>query len=106
MKPITNNTILAVFICIIGIAIVVGGILTMALYHDMSWQSYVIIGVIMLCAIWAMLNLPFTINMRKKKEKNQARRSPGLLKYFGEEVSRLPQLFLARRPPRHLRKNI
>ena len=67
MKPITNNTPLAVCICILGIAIIVGGILTMALYHDMSWQSYVIIGVLMLCALWAMLNLPFSVKLRNKK---------------------------------------
>ena len=72
MKRITENTTIAVFIFIIGIAIVVAGILTMALYHDMSWQSYVIIGVIMLCAIWAMLNLPLTASRRQKyKSRNK-----------------------------------
>lgn len=62
-----NNTPLAVLVLIIGVAIIVAGILTMALYHDMSWQSYVIIGVIMLCAIWAMLNIPFSVKVRDKK---------------------------------------
>ena len=60
MKMKFNNTPLAILVLVIGVAIVVAGILTMALYHDMSWQSYVIIGVIMLCAIWAMLNIPFS----------------------------------------------
>lgn len=68
MKMRFNNTPLAILILLVGIAIVVAGILTMALYHDMSWQSYVIIGVIMLCAIWAMLNIPFKITMKDKKE--------------------------------------
>ena len=62
-----NNTPLAILVLIIGIAIVVAGILTMALYHDMSWQSYVIIGVIMLCAIWAMFNIPFSSNQEEKR---------------------------------------
>ena len=59
-----NNTPLAILVLVIGIAIVVAGILTMALYHDMSWQSYVIIGVIMLCALWGMVNIPFTIKTK------------------------------------------
>lgn len=66
MKMRFNNTPFAILILIIGIAIVVAGILTMALYHDMSWQSYVIIGVIMLCAIWAMLNIPLKISLKDK----------------------------------------
>ena len=68
MKMRFNNTPLAILILLLGIAIVVAGILTMALYHDMSWQSYVIIGVIMLCAIWAVLNIPFKISLKNKKE--------------------------------------
>lgn len=67
MKITVRNTALTVLVLLIGLAIVVGGILTMALYHDMSWQSYVIIGVIMLCAIWAMFNIPFTIERDKKR---------------------------------------
>ena len=63
-----KNTPFAVLILIIGIAIVVAGILTMALYHDMSWQSYVIIGVIMICAIWAMLNIPFSVSFKDKEK--------------------------------------
>ena len=66
MKQIIKNSPLALGIFIIGIAILVGGILTMALYHDMSWQSYVIIGVLMLCAIWAMLNVP-SVSMRTRE---------------------------------------
>lgn len=66
MKMKFNNTPLAILVLIIGVAIVVAGILTMALYHDMSWQSYVIIGVIMLCAIWAMLNIPFSFKVKDK----------------------------------------
>lgn len=66
MKIKFNNTPLAVLVLIIGIAIIVAGILTMALYHDMSWQSYVIIGVIMLCAIWGMLNIPFKVRIKDK----------------------------------------
>ena len=66
MKMQFKNTPLAILVLIIGIAIVVAGILTMALYHDMSWQSYVIIGVIMLCAIWAMFNIPFSSTLRNK----------------------------------------
>ena len=61
-----KNTPLAILVLLIGIAIVVAGILTMAFYHDMSWQSYVIIGVIMLCAIWAMLNIPFSFKVKDK----------------------------------------
>lgn len=66
MKMKFNNTPLAILVLIIGIAIIVAGILTMALYHDMSWQSYVIIGVIMLCAIWAMFNIPFSVKVKDK----------------------------------------
>ena len=66
MKMKFNNTPLAILVLIIGVAIIVAGILTMALYHDMSWQSYVIIGVIMLCAIWAMLNIPFSVKVKDK----------------------------------------
>ena len=66
MKMQFKNTPFAILVLIIGIAVVVAGILTMALYHDMSWQSYVIIGVIMLCAIWAMLNIPLKISMKDK----------------------------------------
>lgn len=68
MKMKFNNTPIAILVLIIGIAIIVAGILTMALYHDMSWQSYVIIGVIMLCAIWAMLNIPLSITLKEKKK--------------------------------------
>ena len=65
MRQIIKNSPLAIAILILGIAIEVGGILTMALYHDMSWQSYVIIGVLMLCSLWAMFNIP-SITMAAK----------------------------------------
>lgn len=67
MKKIMKNSPLAIVIFIIGAAIVVGGILTMALYHDMSWQSYVIIGCIMLASIWAMINIPVSISIKQKE---------------------------------------
>ena len=66
MKTYFKNTPFAIAVLIIGVAVVVAGILTMALYHDMSWQSYVIIGVIMLCAIWAMFNIPLSTTLRQK----------------------------------------
>lgn len=66
MKLKFNNTPFAILILIVGLGVIVGGILTMAIYHDMSWQSYVIIGVIMLCAIWAMFNIPISISVREK----------------------------------------
>lgn len=66
MRQIIKNSPLAIAILILGIAIEVGGILTMALYHDMSWQSYVIIGVLMLCAIWAMFNIPSLTGLRTR----------------------------------------
>lgn len=66
MKTYFKNTPFAIAVLLVGIAVVVAGILTMALYHDMSWQSYVIIGVIMLCAIWAMLNIPFSFSLKEK----------------------------------------
>ena len=69
MKMTFKNTPFAILILIIGIAVIVAGILTMALYHDMSWQSYVIIGVIMLCAIWAMLNIPLSISFKDKEKR-------------------------------------
>ncbi|MCH5222999.1 MAG: hypothetical protein J1E82_03075 [Muribaculaceae bacterium] len=67
MKQIIKNSPLALAIFIIGAAILVGGILTMALHHDMSWQSYVIIGVLMLSAIWAMINMPVSVSVRPKE---------------------------------------
>ncbi|MCH5232072.1 MAG: hypothetical protein J1E78_00435 [Muribaculaceae bacterium] len=66
MKQIIKNSPLAISIFILGAAIIVAGILTMALYHDMSWQSYVIIGCLMISAIWAMLNLPVTVSIKHK----------------------------------------
>lgn len=70
MKAITENITLGILLLIIGTAIIVGGILTMALYHDMSWQSYVIIGVIMLCALWAMIGICSSlINTRRNRRR-------------------------------------
>lgn len=66
MKQIIKNNSIALAIIILGIGILVAGILTMALYHDMSWQSYVIIGVIMLVDIWAMFNLPVRLSLKPK----------------------------------------
>ena len=66
MKQTIKNSPLAWLIFIIGAAIIIGGILTMALYHDMSWQSYVIIGVLMLCSIWAMISLPVSVSLKEK----------------------------------------
>lgn len=74
MKQIIKNSPLAIAIFIIGAAIVVAGILTMALYHDMSWQSYVIIGCIMIAAIWAMINLPVSISLKQKTVPVKVRR--------------------------------
>lgn len=68
MKLRFNNTPLAMLVLIIGIGVIVAGILTMALYHDMSWQSYVIIGVIMLCALWAMFNIPLSFSLKEGKQ--------------------------------------
>ena len=67
MKQIIKNNSLACAILILGLGILVAGILTMALYHDMSWQSYVIIGVIMLVDIWAMFNLPVSLSLKTKE---------------------------------------
>ena len=66
MKQIMKNNAAAWAVLAIGVAIIVAGILVMALYHDMSWQSYVIIGVIMLSSIWAMINLPLTVSLKQK----------------------------------------
>ena len=66
MKTNFKNTPLAITVLMLGIAVIVGGILTMALYHDMSWQSYVIIGVLMLCSLWAMLNIPLNVSLKQK----------------------------------------
>ena len=66
MKQFIKNNLLASLILILGAGIIVAGILTMALYHDMSWQSYVIIGVIMLVDLWAMLNVPLKLPVKVK----------------------------------------
>lgn len=67
MRQIIKNSPLGLFILILGAAIIVAGILTMALYHDMSWQSYVVIGALMISALWAMFNLPLYLNVRREK---------------------------------------
>lgn len=66
MKQIMKNNAAAWAVLAIGVAIIVAGILTMALYHDISWQSYLIIGIIMLCALWGMVNLPITVSLKQK----------------------------------------
>ena len=67
MKTKFKNTPLAILVLIIGAAIVVAGILTMALYHDMSWQSYVVIGALMVSALWAMINVPLGETMKAER---------------------------------------
>lgn len=61
MKNLMKNKALNFSFIILGIAIIVAGILTMALYHDMSWQSYVVIGCLMIAAIWALFNIPMQL---------------------------------------------
>ena len=66
MKQIIKNSPLGLTVLILGVAIVVAGILTMALYHDMSWQSYVVIGCLMIAAIWAMFNVPALVPQKQR----------------------------------------
>lgn len=54
MKQFVKISSLNLMIAILGIGILVAGILIMALQHDMSWQSYVVIGVIMGISVWVM----------------------------------------------------
>lgn len=63
---IKSGSPLAIAVIILGAAIEVAGILTMALYHDMSWQSYVIIGAIMFAALWAMVNIPVSVSLKTR----------------------------------------
>ena len=67
MRQTIKNSPLGFGILILGVAIIVAGILTMALYHDMIWQSYVVIGALMVAALWAMFNVPAFINARREK---------------------------------------
>lgn len=67
MKTNLKNSALGLTILILGGAIIVAGILVMALYHDMIWQSYVVIGAIMIAALWAMFNLPLSLSERREK---------------------------------------
>ena len=67
MRQIIKNSPLGFLILILGAAILVAGILTMALYHDMSWQSYVVIGALMISALWAMFNLPVYVTPKTQK---------------------------------------
>ena len=67
MRQIIKNSPLGIGVLILGVAILVAGILTMALYHDMSWQSYVVIGALMISALWAMFNVPAYLNVQKEK---------------------------------------
>lgn len=73
MRQIMKKSPIGLSVLIIGAAIIVAGILTMALYHDMSWQSYVVIGALMVSAIWAMFNVPAYINVRKEREPVRSR---------------------------------
>ena len=70
MRQIIKTTPLSLCVMILGAAIIIAGILIMALRHDMSWQSYVIIGVLMLCSLWAMANIPTSLYMLKEKVRN------------------------------------
>lgn len=67
MKETTKKNSISFLILILGIGIIVGGILTMALYHFMIWQSYVIIGVIMGIAVWMILKTFFSKSLKSKK---------------------------------------
>ena len=67
MKTMIKNSPFALTVLILGAAIIVAGILTMALYHDMSWQSYVVIGALMISALWAMLNMPVSLKLKQER---------------------------------------
>lgn len=67
MKQIIKNNSFSLLITILGIGIVVAGILLMALNHDMSWQSYVIIGVIMFVSLWTIFNNRHALKVADKK---------------------------------------
>ena len=69
MKQIIKNNSLNLLITIIGIGIIIAGILTMALYHDMDWRSYVIIGVIMLISLWTIINNMVSFHSRVRVER-------------------------------------
>lgn len=68
MKRIVRNSPLGIIVLLLGAAVIIAGILTMALYHDMSWQSYVIIGCLMLASLWAMLAMPVTEKLEEVPE--------------------------------------
>lgn len=67
MKPFIKNTSLSLLINIVGIGTLVAGILLMSLQHDMSWQSYVVIGVIMLIALWTMFTTGEALKFNQKR---------------------------------------
>ncbi|MCH5236385.1 MAG: hypothetical protein J1E95_01135 [Muribaculaceae bacterium] len=67
MRQTIKNSPFGILVLILGAAIIVAGILTMALYHDMSWQSYVVIGALMISALWAMFNVPAYIKVQRQK---------------------------------------
>ena len=69
MKQIIKNNSLNLLITIIGVGIIIAGILTMALYHDMDWRSYVIIGVIMLISLWTIINNMVSFHSRVRVER-------------------------------------
>ena len=58
---------LNLMIALIGAGIIVAAILLFALQPSMSWQSDVIIGVIMAVAIWATLNVPLKYSTVKRE---------------------------------------
>ena len=64
MKQDAKRYSFSLIILILGIGIIIGGILTMCLYHFMIWQSYVIIGVIMAIALWVILKTLFSKSLR------------------------------------------
>lgn len=66
MKQIIKNEAAAWIVVAVGLAIIVAGILIMALYHNMPWLNYLIIGIIMLSAIWGIINLPISVSLKKK----------------------------------------
>lgn len=67
MRQTIKNSPFGILVLILGAAIIVAGILTMALYHDMSWQSYVVIGALMISALWAMFNVPAYVKVQRQK---------------------------------------
>ena len=61
MKQLIKNNPYNLIIAVLGAGIIVAAILIMALIHDMSWQSYVVIGCLMIAAIWATFYVPLAV---------------------------------------------